>query len=199
MCAKCFDGLWRENFEFMPRFESSPLSRLKGDWRKALELVCGPPSVSASSLLDELGDMGMLAQAFIHRVTRKNSTSSEISMDLDDLLDPLSASISFPFTGFTSAAVAGTRRAFESKADTRDNKETKEATSESHQESTAKKKKTKNTNNTRVCSGCGQDEKKCKGKKLRVCARCKIALYCCRECQRCDWNRGHKQTCAPVK
>ena len=43
-----------------------------------------------------------------------------------------------------------------------------------------------------VCSyaSCGAELKK-----PLVCARCKGAAYCCKECQVKDWKAGHKQDC----
>jgi hypothetical protein len=37
--------------------------------------------------------------------------------------------------------------------------------------------------------------KKMTGTKLLRCTRCKIALYCNKECQKADWKRGHKKEC----
>lgn len=45
-----------------------------------------------------------------------------------------------------------------------------------------------------VCNKChirGNDHKKCAG--------CKQVLYCSRECQKSDWNAGHKQMCPVSK
>ena len=54
---------------------------------------------------------------------------------------------------------------------------------------------------SRSCNSCGREEAALEGrkKKLNACARCRLALYCSKECQVADWKRGHKQTCTPVE
>ena len=44
----------------------------------------------------------------------------------------------------------------------------------------------------RFCANCGVFETE--GNKFKVCARCKAALYCSRECQRMAW-KDHKKRC----
>ena len=34
--------------------------------------------------------------------------------------------------------------------------------------------------------------------KFQICASCRLASYCSRECQIFDWRNGHKQECVPV-
>lgn len=52
----------------------------------------------------------------------------------------------------------------------------------------------------RSCGGCGKEEKELPSDaKLTACGRCRIALYCSKECQTADWKRGHKHACAPMK
>jgi len=48
------------------------------------------------------------------------------------------------------------------------------------------------------CNNCRMPSRlleKMTGKKLLRCTRCKIALYCNKECQKADWKRGHKKEC----
>ena len=44
----------------------------------------------------------------------------------------------------------------------------------------------------RSCWHCGKN-----GDGLKKCTRCKVALYCGRNCQRQDWRAIHKQVCIP--
>lgn len=44
------------------------------------------------------------------------------------------------------------------------------------------------------CGNCGVMEET--GKKLLRCSRCKIAMYCSKDCQVKAWKSGHKRECA---
>jgi hypothetical protein len=44
------------------------------------------------------------------------------------------------------------------------------------------------------CSGCGKKQE-AGGKTLKRCARCKVALYCSKACQKEDY-KAHKKACA---
>jgi len=33
---------------------------------------------------------------------------------------------------------------------------------------------------------------------FKLCGRCKLARYCCKRCQKYDWNRGHKNICKRI-
>jgi len=50
----------------------------------------------------------------------------------------------------------------------------------------------------RVCFTCGVPGDT-EGVELSVCAQCKAAFYCSRECQKRDWKAGHKLDCASVQ
>lgn len=43
----------------------------------------------------------------------------------------------------------------------------------------------------KTCWECGASE----GQALSRCAKCHVALYCCRQCQASTWNGGHKKKC----
>jgi hypothetical protein len=47
--------------------------------------------------------------------------------------------------------------------------------------------------NVNLCSFCSQPE--VSEKKLKMCSRCKIMLYCSRDCQIKHWKTGHKEIC----
>ena len=47
----------------------------------------------------------------------------------------------------------------------------------------------------RACACCGITNKKKAPVKLQVCSRCKTTYYCSAECQKEDWQSGHKDTC----
>jgi hypothetical protein len=34
---------------------------------------------------------------------------------------------------------------------------------------------------------------------VQCCGRCRAAFYCCRECQRADWDGGHKRECEEIR
>ena len=57
----------------------------------------------------------------------------------------------------------------------------------------AEKEEEENCNNCGIPSGLLEMET---GKKLLRCTRCKIALYCSKECQKADWKRGHRKGCS---
>ncbi|KAL3918044.1 MAG: hypothetical protein SGILL_004432 [Bacillariaceae sp.] len=42
------------------------------------------------------------------------------------------------------------------------------------------------------CDGCGNPKE---SPQIYACARCKMAYYCSKECQRADWKRGHRAEC----
>lgn len=46
------------------------------------------------------------------------------------------------------------------------------------------------------CAVCGKRAGDPGVDKLRTCARCHAAWYCCANCQRADWKAGHKRECA---
>ncbi|KAL4458942.1 hypothetical protein ABPG75_013807 [Micractinium tetrahymenae] len=46
----------------------------------------------------------------------------------------------------------------------------------------------------RACYGCG-----CRAFKLRLCARCRSAVYCSKACQMHSGKAGHKQSCLPYE
>ena len=43
------------------------------------------------------------------------------------------------------------------------------------------------------CSGCGKKESEAE-KKLKTCSRCRVAMYCTRDCQKKD-HKVHKKVC----
>lgn len=45
------------------------------------------------------------------------------------------------------------------------------------------------------CDCCGKSRKDMKNNDFEVCARCKVAYYCSRECQTRQWNAGHNTAC----
>lgn len=45
----------------------------------------------------------------------------------------------------------------------------------------------------KLCLGKG------KANKLQSCSQCKVASYCCRECQKKDWKHGHRSECGETK
>lgn len=47
----------------------------------------------------------------------------------------------------------------------------------------------------RTCQQCGVQAHQ-HGKRLLVCAGCKLRHYCTKECQRLHWDKGHKEECA---
>ncbi|XP_071146982.1 uncharacterized protein [Mytilus edulis] len=46
-----------------------------------------------------------------------------------------------------------------------------------------------------VCETCWNCNEK--SNKLLKCGKCKVALYCCKECQKSDWKNIHKLVCLP--
>jgi len=55
-------------------------------------------------------------------------------------------------------------------------------------------KKKPASGDSRECGYCGVSEET-HGKALAACARCKLVVYCCRDCQAAHWKAGHKQCC----
>jgi len=47
----------------------------------------------------------------------------------------------------------------------------------------------------KVCSNCNSPQGSAGAPKLSACARCGLAVYCSRECQRDHWKGGHKKHC----
>ena len=45
------------------------------------------------------------------------------------------------------------------------------------------------------CDGCGGEFTR----KLQRCGRCKQRHYCCKACQKSDWNKGHKAECHTLR
>ena len=45
--------------------------------------------------------------------------------------------------------------------------------------------------NSPICRGCKKPKENGK-----FCGLCKKAYYCCKECQKLDWNREHKLSCS---
>lgn len=47
------------------------------------------------------------------------------------------------------------------------------------------------------CDGCDRtaSEARCPGGKLKQCGRCKVAIYCSKDCSRKDWKARHKALC----
>ena len=46
----------------------------------------------------------------------------------------------------------------------------------------------------RICNACGK-ESHMEEKKFHCCKNCKSAYYCSPECQKYDWENGHKENC----
>ena len=62
--------------------------------------------------------------------------------------------------------------------------------------SSTKQKNKKNCSpDTKVCNNCSTPESSEGTSKLSACARCGIAVYCSRDCQRAHWKANHKQHC----
>jgi len=45
------------------------------------------------------------------------------------------------------------------------------------------------------CDGCGKTLKELGVDKFDCCARCELAYYCCKPCQKKAWRSGHKEAC----
>ena len=43
------------------------------------------------------------------------------------------------------------------------------------------------------CFGCGRARRL--QESFRACSRCKVARYCCKDCQKKHWKEGHKKEC----
>jgi len=67
-----------------------------------------------------------------------------------------------------------------------------------HQPKTTSALETKTSDPLQSCQNRGCDKATSNTQPLLICSGCKLASYCCKQCQRTDWKR-HKQNCTPVK
>jgi hypothetical protein len=47
----------------------------------------------------------------------------------------------------------------------------------------------------KVCAFCNKIENETNV--FKTCSKCKISIYCSKECQKCHWFQGHKSMCKP--
>jgi len=48
---------------------------------------------------------------------------------------------------------------------------------------------------SKVCANCSAPEGSDRASKFSACARCGLAVYCSKDCQRAHWKANHKQRC----
>lgn len=53
------------------------------------------------------------------------------------------------------------------------------------------------TNTMKKCDFCGAPESETR--KHKQCSACKQRFYCCADCQKFDWQRGHKAECKKLR